>query len=478
MVEVAQGGADQARLVQRVRGAQRHESSRSLGAGPTGRGRGAREREPAPQRVDHGDERLLAAVRAVEGDLERRAGQGLAQPGGGIGQGAAEGVHRRVGAAGHQHLRPGRGERDDEVDAGDGEVVRVVDHHGAEGGGEGRVRQEHGGAAHQRAGVEAGAGVERGGGLEVEHPEVVAQQRGGVAPGGAAVLAAELLERGGAEAELPGAGDQVAQLGAEAGQGACAGVDVQVPGGALGDQLGEQGILLGAGDQGRLAQPSAQRVGAGDRMGEGGRGHGAGGALSVDGERVAQAPGGEAARRQQQGVLPGGVGRGEREGGAPAAGPAVDDHVVTGGDGVQGAALARVQLRGGQQRGKRLEIGSEQADALPRDGAGASHGTIGPHGPDVRDAPHRPPTAVQCAGSPDVPNVRFRRLTSCPRPPPPGCPASSVARSCCAWPPRCSPRRATRPLRWTTSPPPPGSPSPSSTSTSARRRPSTSRSST
>ena len=406
VVQVPQGRADQARLVQGVPCAQGDDPARELRAGPTGAGRGAGEREPSPQRVDRPGERRLAGVGAVEGDLQRHARQQVPQPGGGVGERAAEGVHRGIGAAGREHPRTARGERRDELDAGGGEVLRVVDHDGAEGRGDGRVAQERRGAAHQGAGVEAGARIERGGGLEVQHPEVVAQQRGRVAPGGPVVLAAQRLERRGAQPQLPGTGDEVAQLGAEAGERAGPRVDLEVPASALGDQLREQGVLLRARDEGRLAESAAQRLGAGDGVGEGGRGHGARRAASVHGEGVAQPPGGEAARGEQQRLLSRGVGGGEGEGGAAAAGTAVDEDVLACAEGREGATLALVEPLPVQQGGQRGEVGSEQADALPRDRAGASHGPIAPHGDDVRGGPARTAAAVQWSGSPPVPIVR------------------------------------------------------------------------
>lgn len=298
---------------------------------------------------------------------------------GGVRERAAEGVDRGVGAGAHQHPGAGGRERGHQVDPGRGEVLRVIDHDGAEGRRGRGIRQEAHGAAHESTGVQAGPGVQGGGGLEVQHAEVVAQDRRGVRPGRPAAFVPELLEIGRGEPQLGGAGDEVAQLGAEARQRAGAGVDLEVPGLALRDQLGQQGVLLGAGDQGRLAQAAAQRVGAHQRVAEGRRGHRPRLARAVHGERVAQPAGGGAAGRQQQRALPGPLGRGEGEGGAAAAGPAVDEHVAAGEEPVQGAPLGGIEILGREQGGQRLEVGSEQADALPRDVARRSHAPIPPH---------------------------------------------------------------------------------------------------
>lgn len=112
-------------------------------------------------------------MRSGQHDAPDRARQRLTQAVGGIGQGTAEGVHGGIGAAAHEHPCSGGGERDDQVDAGGGEVLGVVDHDGTEGRGRRGVGEQIRGAAHQGPGVQAWPGIQGGGGFEVEHPEVV-----------------------------------------------------------------------------------------------------------------------------------------------------------------------------------------------------------------------------------------------------------------------------------------------------------------
>src|SRR5699024_2012478 len=77
---------------------------------------------------------------------------------------------------------------------------------------------------------------------------------------------------------------------------------------------------------------------------EGGRRHRAHLPGAVDGEGVPQTARGGAAGSQQQRPLPGGLGRGQRERGASAAGAAVDQHVTAGEETVHRLPLGAVEL--------------------------------------------------------------------------------------------------------------------------------------
>src|SRR5699024_906895 len=120
---------------------------------------------------------------------------------------------------------------------------------------------------------------------------------------------------------------------------------------------------------------------------------------AVDGEGVPQTARGGAAGSQQQRPLPGGLGRGQRERGASAAGAAVDQHVTAGEETVHRLPLGAVALLRRVQGGQRPEVGRELAAALARGRARPSLAPIPPHGADGRAPPPHAPAAVEWAGS-------------------------------------------------------------------------------
>ena len=314
----------------------------------------------------------------------------------------AEGLDGEVRVPQHHDLGApavgvGAGEGRQEAGRGGGAVLVVVDDdqvgHGAGPGhapGPPRLQGLHG-AVLDAGGVHpADLAAALGGGPALGVPG--AQEGGGRAPQGHVQLAPQGGQGPGPHAQLPGAGQQVAQLGAEGPGGHGLG---RQPRPLLGADEGRQrGVLLGAGQQDRRGQ----RVGAaGEEGGEDREGVAGGGAHpygAVGGARPRQArragaqgvgagPGG----RQEQGVAapPGGVEQQvQRQAGLAGAGGPQDHEVGAGPHPPDHLPPRGVRVREGLER----DGGQE-----PHRGevAVVVHGPIRPRGCDAnrRPAPGR-----------------------------------------------------------------------------------------
>ena len=337
----------------------------------------------------------------------------------------------------------GAGEGGQEPGGGGGAVLVVVhDDQAGHGRGHGDAvgvpgGQGLGGAVLEAGGVHA-AGVRAalGSGTALRVPG--AQERGGRSPQGDVEGAAEVGEVVGGDAELPGAGEEVAQLCAEGARGDGLG---RQAGPLLGaDEPGQRGVLLSAGEQDR----GGQWVGAlGEGGGEDGQGEG-GGCADADhspalsakqrGGALAQAVRADAGGGQEDGVTPLPDGACEHpQGEARLAGARCAEHndVVPAGGCLEDGAGGLVRLgqglgRGGGQEAQRRgahgtgSAGRALSAASTRGGLLDPHGPISPRPTDMNRHPYglRGGVGIRSAGQSPAPSGAGRPQALPPDPMP------------------------------------------------------------
>ncbi len=263
-------------------------------------------------RVEH------AAGRAARGGEHGDGGGGAAGRAEGVGEvedavhvGAPEGVDRLVGVAEGEERAALSGEGFEEADLGGVGVLVLVDVDRVV-----RLREvlRDVGAAGEEVGAVDEFGVVDDA-LEVEHVEVLGEERGGGLPVGAAGAAREAVQGGRIEAEFAAAGEHGAYLVGESARRE-AGAELTGPADPAPALGGEGGlalqefphgeVLLGPGEQpDRGAVGPGLLVGADERVAVGVEGRGARGGRGADaqGHAVAQRDGGLAAEGEDEEAL-------------------------------------------------------------------------------------------------------------------------------------------------------------------------------